>query len=366
MSQATSTLEALCRAVRELPGETETVVRAHVGRVAPLAGVHEREQLVRDAVAALDGLGTLERWLDDPDVDEVLVNADGRVWVERAGRVDPVGTMEVAQLTVVLERILSPLGRRLDRTTPIVDARLPDGSRVCAVIPPVAVDGPCLSVRRFRARALTVADFGPPDVEAVIDELVTNRCNVVVAGSTSSGKTSLLNAVLGRLDPAERIVTLEDTAELLPPSRHLVRLEARPSTTDGVVAITLDQLVRTAMRLRPDRLIIGEVRGPEVVGLVQGLNTGHRGSWSTTHANGPIEALGRLEALVVQAAPSWPLAAVRAEITRSIDAVVFVQRTANAARRIQAVAEVVTGSGQPVVRPIVDDGVVVGHLVRRR
>lgn len=359
-------VEALCRAVRHVPGETEAIVRAHVGAIAPLASLDEREQIVREAVAALDGLGSLERWLGDPDVDEVLVNADGRVWIEQHGVPRPVGRMAAAQTGIVLERILAPLGRRLDRTTPVVDARLPDGSRVCAVIPPVAVDGPCLSVRRFRPRPLSFSDFTSPAVVTLLDEITASRCNVVIAGATSSGKTSLLNAMLSTFDPHERIVTLEDTAELQPPSDHLVRLEARPATTDGVQAISLEALVRTAMRLRPDRLIVGEVRGPEVVGLVQGLNTGHIGSWSTTHANGAAEALGRLESLVLQAAPSWPLAAVRAELTRSIDVIVHVTRTGTATRRIVEVDEVVHGGAPHELRPLAVGDDVVGVLRRRR
>ena len=225
------------------------------------------------------------------------------------------------------------------------------------MIPPVAPDGSVLSVRRFRDRALPLDAFCPADVAAVVDELVERRSNVVVSGPTSSGKTSLLNSVLGRVSPGERLVVVEDTAELLPHHDHLVRLEARPATPDGLPVVTLADLVRTAMRLRPDRLVVGEVRGAEVVGLMQALNTGHDGSWSTCHANSALDALHRLETLVIQAAPAWPLVAVRAHLARSVDAVVHVTRTAGVARRIVEIGEVVEpdGDGPLRLRPIADD-----------
>ena len=239
------------------------------------------------------------------------------------------GHLAAADLAVVIERILAPLGRRLDRTTPIVDARLPDGSRVCAVIPPVSPDGACLSVRRFRDRSLAARRVRRRRRRRRARAAASpGAATSSSAASTSSGKTSLLNATLGCCPPGERIVTIEDTVELLPAADHLVRLEARPPTPDGPSPITLEQLVRTALRLRPDRLVVGEVRGPEVLALVQALNTGHDGSWSTCHANSAVDALHRLETLVIQAAPTWPLVAVRQHLTRSIDVVVHVARGA--------------------------------------
>jgi pilus assembly protein CpaF len=258
-------VEALCRAAEWDDGDADTVVRAHVRRLAPLATAPESERLVRAAVARLDGLGSLDALLRDDDVDEILVNAGGDIWVERDGATSPAGSIAAADLAVVIERILAPLGRRLDRTSPVVDARLEDGSRVCAVIPPIALDGACLSVRRFRDRTLPLAAFGAGEVADLLDALLHRRCNVLVSGATSSGKTSLLNTMLGRTEPGERIVVIEDTAELLPSHDHLVRLEARPATPDGLPAITLEQLVRTALRLRPDRLVVGEVRGSDVL-----------------------------------------------------------------------------------------------------
>jgi len=359
-------VEALCRAAEGDDGDADAVVRANVRRLAPLASATESERLVRAAVARLDGLGALDALIHDGEVDEVLVNAGGDIWVESDGTLRPVGRIAAADLAVVIERILAPLGRRLDRTNPVVDARLPDGSRVCAVVPPVALDGTCLSVRRFRERTLPLTAFGDTSVAALLDDLLARRCNVIVSGATSSGKTSLVNTMLGRTASGERIVVIEDTAELLPASAHLVRLEARPPTPDGPPAVTLERLVRTALRLRPDRLVVGEVRGPEVLGLVQALNTGHDGSWSTCHANSALDALHRLETLIIQAAPAWPLRAVRQQLTRSVDAVVHVARTGRAARRVVEVAEVVEDPDRLRLQPLADTTGVVGPITRNR
>jgi pilus assembly protein CpaF len=268
---------ALCRAAESVPGSAEAAVRRHVGRLAPLAAPDEAERLVRAAVARLDGLGQLDALLADGAVDEVLVNAGGEIWIERTGELHRAGHIDAGELAVVIERILAPLGRRLDRTTPVVDARLADGTRVCAVVAPVSVGGTSLSLRRFRTAPLPLAAFGGGDVTAVLAELVERRCNVVVSGATSSGKTSLLSSLLGLVRPGERIVLLEDTSELAPAADHVVRLEARPATSDGVAAITVERLLHTALRLRPDRLVVGEVRGDEVLGrLPRTLSTRNR------------------------------------------------------------------------------------------
>jgi pilus assembly protein CpaF len=357
---------ALCRAAQGVPGSAEAAVREHVRRLAPLADGTERDRLVDAAVARLDGLGPLDALIRDVAVDEVLVNGGGEVWVERAGALERRGWIAATDLAVVIERILAPLGRRLDRTTPIVDARLADGTRVCAVVPPISVDGTLLSLRRFRDEPLPLTAFGGSAVTDILGELVEQRCNTVISGATSSGKTSLMSSLLGLTRPGERIVLLEDTAELAPRADHVVRLEARPASNDGVAAVSVEQLLHTALRLRPDRLVVGEVRGREVLGLVQALNTGHDGSWSTCHANSSLDALHRLETLVVQAAPSWPLRAVRDHLGRCIDAVVHVERTAGGCRRVSEIAEVVDAGGEPATRPLVVDGERVGVLRRSR
>lgn len=291
---------------------------------------------------AVFGLGGLDRWVHDDQVEEVLVNGGRDVWIERrdGGGVQYVGRLEPGVVEVVIERVLAPLGRRLDRTSPIVDARLPDGTRVCAVLPPVAPDGPCLAFRRFSRHDIGLESFGPPPVVAVLRQLVDARCNVLVSGATSSGKTTLLNALTARVPAGERIITIEDTAELRLASTHVLRLETRPPGPEGVAPIDLAALVRAALRLRPDRLVVGEVRGAEAVDLVQALNTGHDGSLATLHANSPADALARLASLVVRAAPGWPLADVRDQVARSIDAVVHVVRTAGGGRAVGAIAEV--------------------------
>jgi pilus assembly protein CpaF len=357
---------ALCDAAESAPGSAEAAVRNHVRRLAPLAGNAETERLVRAAVARLDGLGPLDALIQDATVDEVLVNAGGEIWVERRGNLERCGQISPTDLAVVIERILAPLGRRLDRTTPIVDARLADGTRVCAVVPPISVGGTSLSLRRFRTDPLPLSAFGGSDVVATLAELIDRRCNVVVSGATSSGKTSLLSSLLGLTRRGERIVLLEDTSELAPRADHVIRLEARPATSDGVPAITVEQLLRTALRLRPDRLVVGEVRGGEVLGLVQALNTGHDGSWSTCHANSALDALHRLETLVVQTAPAWPLGAVRAHLLRCIDAIVHVERDASGGRTVNEIAEVVDGGDHPAVRQIVASGARVDELRRSR
>jgi pilus assembly protein CpaF len=357
---------ALCEAAQGEPGSAEQAVREHVRRLAPLAGGDARERLVSAAVARLDGLGPLDALLHDAAVDEVLVNGSGEIWIERRGDLERRGSIDGHELAVVIERILAPLGRRLDRTTPIVDARLGDGTRVCAVVPPISVDGTILSLRRFRTEPLPLDAFGEDTIGEALSELVERRCNTVISGATSSGKTSLLSSLLGLVRGGERIVVLEDTAELAPLADHVVRLEARPGTNDGVQAIAVEQLLRTALRLRPDRLVVGEVRGGEVLGLVQALNTGHDGSWSTCHANSALDALHRLETLVVQAAPSWPLRAVRDHIGRCIDAVVHVERTSGGARRVREICEVTDRDGAPGTRPIVSGGQRVAEFERSR
>jgi pilus assembly protein CpaF len=291
------------------------------------------------------GFGPLDEWLDDDEVSEVLVNAGGEVWVERRGRGDLAGPQFAARLApgvleVVIERILTPIGRRLDRLSPMVDARLPDGSRVCAVLPPIAVDGPCLAVRRFTPRALGLDAFAATDVVVLLRHLIERRCNIVVSGATSSGKTTLLGALTAAVGGHERIITLEDTAELQVGAPHVLRLETRAAGADGLTEVDMAALVRTALRLRPDRLVVGEIRGPEAVDLLQALNTGHDGSLATLHANAPDDALARLESLVVRAASSWPIEAVREQVHRSIDVMVHVVRTSDGVRRIGEVAEV--------------------------
>ena len=301
-----------------------------------------------DLVAERSRLGGLEQWLADPSVSEVLVNAGSEVWVERSGVLARVGTMRSAAVLAALEQILAPIGRRLDRASPTVDARLLDGSRVCAAIPPVAVDGPTVAIRRFAVRPVPLSGFAAPAVVELLSTIVERRCNVVVSGQTSSGKTTLLNALAAHVAAGERLVTLEDVAELRLDHPHVVRLETRPATPDGVGAVHLAELLRTALRLRPDRLVIGEIRGAEAAELLQAMNTGHDGSLSTVHANSPRDAIARLETLVLMAGMDLPLRAIRDQISSAVDVVIQLSRLRDGTRRVTFVTEVQGMEGQTV------------------
>lgn len=327
-------------------------VRAAVRRAAPLLDPRVQEAVARRVDSEVRGLGVLDELLTDPTVQEVMVNAGREVWVDAGGRLRHVTTLLPGAVDVLVERILAPLGRRLDRLSPTVDARLPDGSRVCAAIAPVSPDGTTVSIRRFAVRSADLALFAGPPVTALLQQVVAERCNVLVSGATSSGKTTLLDCLARHVHVDERIVTIEDTAELRLTHPHVVRLEARAETAEGVPAIGLDHLLRTALRLRPDRLVVGEVRGGEAVTLVQAMGTGHDGSLATLHANDATDALRRLEVLVLQGAPAWPLDAVRHQIHASVDVVVHVARRADGSRRIVEVAEVgtVVGEMRPLAR----------------
>ena len=320
----------------------------------PLMPAAHLHRLVEELVDEVSGLGPLEPLLADPSVTEVMVNGPAAAFVERAGRLEPVALgLDAAGILRVVERVVGPLGLRLDRSSPLVDARLPDGSRLHAVIPPLAIDGPCVTIRRFGARPIPIAEFGVGARAGVFLEWAVHAgWNLLVAGGTSAGKTTLLNALSGAIADGERVVTIEETAELRLRRAHVVRLEARPANAEGTGAVTVRDLVRTALRMRPDRLVVGEVRGPEALDMLQALNTGHDGSLSTIHANGAADALARLETLVLLAGSGLPLDAVRSQVAASIDAVVFVARGAGGARRVEAVAEVGEAAGGARVRPL--------------
>ena len=357
MSSPADPVADICRRINDVDGDVGQAAHVEARHVAPLATSDEQRRLAEAAIARLTGLGELDEWVSDVTVDEVLVNADNHIWIDRGGELLRVGMLTSQPLGHIIERILAPIGRRLDLTTPIVDARLPDGARVCAVIGPVGVDGACLSIRRFARSARHLAAFTDPLGVEILGQIVERRCNVVVSGATSSGKTSLLAALIATLPDNERIVVLEDTAELPIGTQHVVRLEARPPAPDGPPAIDLNDLVRTALRLRPDRLVVGEIRGPEVLSLVQAMNTGHDGSFSTCHANGPLDALLRLESLVLQAAPAWPLPAIRQQLARSLDVVVHISRSrSDGKRRLVSICEVGVPNhdGEPSLVPIAE------------
>ena len=301
----------------------------------PLLSPDELERETRRLVADLVGLGPIQALLDDPEVTDVLVNGPGALWVERAGHLERVDVeLTEAEIERSVERLVGPLGLRADRTHPVVDARLSDGTRVSVVMRPLAVDGPVLAVRRHGAASLPLSSFADHAQVSVLAEAVRRRCNIVVFGPTGSGKTTLLNA-LGALLPAhERIVTIEDVAELRLPGEHVVRLEARPGSADGVGRAGVRELVRAALRLRPDRIVVGEVRGPEALDMVWAISTGHDGSFSTCHASGPRDALRRLETMCLMADEQLPLTAVREQIVSAVDLLVGVARCDDGSRRV--------------------------------
>jgi pilus assembly protein CpaF len=331
----------------EVPLERGALVTAGlalIGEEAPLSG----PDVVEAAVDAIVGLGPIEALLRDPAVSDVLVNGDGTVWVERAGELEPTDVHFDGPEAVraAAERVIAPLGLRLDHASPAVDARLADGSRLHAVIPPVSVDGPVLAVRRFTEAVpdldAMVASGGVDDAGAeLLRAAVRQRRNLLVSGGTGSGKTTLLNVLSKEIPAGERVVTVEDAAELRL-SGHVVRLEARPPNVEGAGAVELRQLVRHALRLRPDRIIVGEVRGPEALDMIQAMSTGHAGSMSTVHANGPEEALWRVETLALAGDARAGEVTVRRQLMAAVDVVVQVERRSGR-RRVRAIAGVREG-----------------------
>ena len=314
------------------------IVRAE----APLLPDREVEPTVARVLAQMRGMGPLEPLLDDPEITEIMVNGGGAVWIERGGRLEATALVIAEDLVLqLIERVVGPLGLRVDRSAPVVDARLPDGSRVHAIVRPVAVDGPCLTIRRFGVRSLGLDAFAGPGVAALLAWAVRARLNLLVSGGTGSGKTTLLNALASTIPALERVVSIEDTAELQLPCPHLVRLEARVANADGAGELAIRELVRNALRMRPDRIVVGEVRGGEALDMLQAMNTGHEGSMSTCHANSPADALTRIEMMVMMGPTDVPLSAVREQVRSSVDLVVQVARRPDGSRGISEVHEVV-------------------------
>src|SRR4051812_48205068 len=337
----------------------ETEVRALVDREAPALDDTERAALAERVVRLATGLGPLDPLLADPRVDEVMVNGAGDVWVERAGRLEGTGAAfaSEAELMHSIERILAPLGRRVDEASPMGDARLPDGSRVNVVIAPLALEGPCLTIRKFRRHGFSLEELvhggslAGPLAEFLADS-VRERRSILVSGGTGSGKTTTLGALSGAIPDGERIVTIEDAAELRLRQRHVVRLESRPPNVEGRGEVTIRQLVRNALRMRPDRIVVGEVRGPEALDMLQALNTGHEGSLTTVHANSPEDALRRIETLALMAGVGLPHEAVREQVASALSLVVHQARLQDGSRRVESVVEVVRVAGGAGTREI--------------
>ncbi len=325
-------------------------------RDEPDLGPLERETLVASLYAQIVGLGPLQPLIEDQGVSEIMVNGATQVYVERSGRLQrtTVRFRDDKEILELIERIVAPLGRRIDESSPMVDARLKDGSRVNAIIPPLALRGPSLTIRKFPEHALTMDDLQQiGSVSGGMVELlraaVRGRLNIVVSGGTASGKTTLLNSLSAFIPPDERIVTIEDAAELRLQQDHVVSLETRPANLEGRGEVTIRQLVRNALRMRPDRIVVGEVRAGEALDMLQAMNTGHDGSLTTVHANAPRDVLSRIETMVLMAGFELPVRAIREQIASALDLIVHAQRMRDGSRRVTHITEVQGMEGEVIV-----------------
>ncbi|HXF00847.1 MAG TPA: CpaF family protein [Solirubrobacterales bacterium] len=332
----------------DLEGAVAGLVDEHAAVLSEPRRARIRELILRDTV----GLGPLEQLLADPAVTEVMVNGADAVYVERGGRIQPTEVRFASEgaLRDAIERILAPVGRRVDELSPMADARLADGSRVNVVIPPLSVDGSALSIRRFAAARpgpdeLVASGTLTAELRDILAAAVRARRSIVISGGTGAGKTTLLNALSAYIGHRERVITLEDAAELRLRQDHVVRLESRPPSVEGRGEVTIRDLLRNALRMRPDRIVIGEVRGREALDLLTALNTGHDGALSTVHANSPADALRRLETLAMMAGVGLPHAAIREQVRRGIELVVHLARSPRGERRVVEVGEVVRAAG---------------------
>ncbi len=315
-----------------------------------------RKQIFHEVIDEMTGFGPIQPLLDDPDVSEVMVNGPKKVFVEKGGKLtkSAVTFDDDDHVERIIDRIILPLGRRVDADSPTVDARLPDGSRVNAVIRPVSIDGPCITIRKFKKDKLSIdqlVNFGSltQNMAEFLKACVLAHLNIVISGGTGSGKTTLLNVLSSFIPEHERIVTIEDAAELQLQQDHVLRLETKVSNTDGRGAVTIRDLVRNSLRMRPDRIVVGECRGGEALDMLQAMNTGHDGSLTTLHANTPRDALSRLETMVLMAGMDLPLKVVRQQISSAVDLIVQQTRLKDGARKVTAITEVVGMEGDTVV-----------------
>ena len=339
-------------------GRSETLQRDQVKEFVrseyPLLPQGDREDVTDRVLALANGLGPLHELMEDDLITEIMVNGPGNVLVERGGRITATDiVLGLSEVEHIIERVVAPLGLNIDRRQPFGDARLADGTRVNIVVPPLALDGPYVTFRRFRTKELSPEEFTTFGTASLLRWLVRTKANIVISGGTGTGKTTLLNALAAAIPSGERIVTIEDAAELQLESDHVLRLETRPANADGVGAVDARALVRNALRMRPDRIIIGEARGPEVLDMLQAMNTGHEGSLSTCHANSAADAMRRLEMMALLHGGGLSLEAIRSQLSASVDVIVHLTRTSEG-RRIAAVAEVSKAS-EATVRLLADE-----------
>ena len=336
--------------------EVLILIRSSVNSEAVPLSFAEREQLSREILDEIFGLGPLEPLLKDPTISDILVNRFDRVYVERAGKLEITGLSfkDNQHLMQIIDRIVSRIGRRVDESSPMVDARLQDGSRVNAIIPPLALDGACLSIRRFGRDPVTARNMldnktlTEPMLE-LLSAMVKGRLNLIISGGTGAGKTTVLNVLSGYIPNSERIVTIEDAAELQLKQEHVVRLETRPPNIEGKGSVRMRQLVINSLRMRPDRIVVGEVRGEEAFDMLQAMNTGHEGSLTTVHANSPRDALSRIENMVSMANLNIPERAIRHQIANAVHAVVQVARLSDGSRKVITVSEVTGMDGDSIM-----------------
>lgn len=362
---------------REINKATMTVLSDKTLTTIPLNS-NEQERLLKEIESEVIGLGPLEELMQDATVSDILVNSFNSVYVERYGKIEKtrVRFKDDAHLMRIIEKIVSAVGRRIDEISPMVDARLADGSRVNVIIPPLALNGPCLSIRRFAIDPLTLKDLIvlktiTPVLGNLLKSIVKARLNVLISGGTGSGKTTLLNVMSQFISPAERIVTIEDSAELQLKQDHVVRLETRPPNLEGQGQITQRNLVRNSLRMRPDRIIIGEVRGAEAVDMLQAMNTGHDGSLTTVHANTPVDALMRIETMVNMAGFNLPSDYIKKFISSAIDVVIQAERLVDGSRKVVSLQEITGMEGNVITmqeiysfeqKGVDKDGVISGNF----
>ena len=339
----------------EIRSEIESVVEYYLKEEKALLNDEEQKHLVTEILDELMGLGPLEPFFKDPTISDVLVNTYNQIYVERFGLLEKTNSrfIDNAHLMNIIDRIISRIGRRIDESTPMVDARLPDGSRVNAIIPPLAIDGPMLSIRRFSVNPLMMEDLVnfktlTPDIAQLLSGCVKAKLNIMISGGTGAGKTTLLNILSANIPGNERIVTIEDSAELQLQQEHVVRLETRPPSIEGTGQVTQRDLVRNSLRMRPDRIVIGEVRGSEAFDMLQAMNTGHEGSLTTIHSNSPRDSLTRLESMILMTGVNLPETAMRFMVSSALDLIIQVSRLSDGSRMVTSISEVVGMEGDVI------------------